>query len=85
MTKELRKAIMNRSKQRNKLLKTRNEKSISFLIAKEISVLACSLKLENVFSGKLENRVVSENRRFWNKCRSSFFGEVFSQRIYYFE
>ena len=49
MTKELRKAIMNRSKPRNTFLKTRNEESKRRLIAKEISVLACSAKLKDVF------------------------------------
>ena len=39
MTKELRKAIMNRSKLRNKFLKTRKEESKRYLMAKEISVL----------------------------------------------
>ena len=52
MTKELRKAIMNRSKLRNQFLKTRNEESKGALIVKEIFVLACSARIKEVF---LEN------------------------------
>ena len=33
------------------------------LIAKEISVLACSAKLKGVFFGEIYHKVVSDNRR----------------------
>ena len=49
MTKELRKAIMNRSKLRNKFLKTRSRNLEGVLIAKENSGLAFSAKLKYVF------------------------------------
>ena len=65
MTKELRKTIMNRSKLRNKFLKTRNEESKRRCIAEEISLLACSARLKDFFFGKIHHRVVSENRKFW--------------------
>ena len=51
MTKELRKAIMNRSKLRNKLLKTETRSLEGGLTAKEIYVLVCSAKLKDVFLG----------------------------------
>ena len=51
VTKELRKAIMNRSKLRNKFLKTKKRTLEGVLIANEVSVLACSAKLKDVFWG----------------------------------
>ena len=45
MTKELRKAIMNRSKLRNKFLKGRNEESKRRFNCQRISLIACSAKL----------------------------------------
>ena len=62
MTKELRKAIMNRSILKNKFLKTRN--LIGVLIAKKVSVLACSAKLKDVYLGKLDHRVFSDIEKF---------------------
>ena len=61
MTKELRKGIMNRSKLRNKFLKTRNEESRRRFNRQKISALACSAKLKDVLFSKLDHRVVSEN------------------------
>ena len=78
VTKELRKAIMDRSKLRNKFLKleTRNLKS---LIAKEISVLACSARIRRFF-GKLDHRVVSDNITFWKTI-----GPLFSEKAFHKE
>ena len=51
MTKELRKAIMKRSKLRNKFLKGRNEESKRRFNCQRTSVIACSAKLKSVFLG----------------------------------
>ena len=80
MTKQLRKAIMNRLKLRNKFskLETRNLKGA--FIAKEISVLACSAKLKDVFFGKIDHRVVSNDRKFWKTV-----GPLFSEKAFHKE
>ena len=69
MAKELRKAIKNRSKLRNKFLKTRNEELKDVLIAKEISVSLLRKTKKRVFFcfffWKLDHRGISDNRRFW--------------------
>ena len=51
MTKELTKAIMSRSKLRNKFLKARKEESRRHFNPPKISVSACSAKLQDVFLG----------------------------------
>ena len=61
MTKELSKAITNRSKLRNKFLKTRNEEPRRSFNIQDIFVLAYSTKLKDVFWAKLDHRVASEN------------------------
>ena len=61
MTKELWKAITNRSKLRNKFLKTRNEEPRRSFNIQDIFVLAYSTKLKDVFWAKLDHRVASEN------------------------
>ena len=50
MTKELRKAVMNRSKLRNKFVKLEARNLKGALIAKEICVLVCSARIKDVFS-----------------------------------
>ena len=80
MTKELRKAIMNRSKLRNKFLKTRNEESKRrFDRQRSFGV---SLLRENkiCFFGKLDHRVASDNRKFWKTV-----GPLFSEKAFHKE
>ena len=78
---------MNISKLRTEFLKTRTEESkkcLNFCVSQRISVLACSVKLRDIFFGKLHHRFVSDNRNFGKNCWSSFLGEDFSQKIFYF-
>ena len=56
----------------------RNLKGI--LIAKEISLLACSAKLRDVFFGKPDHKVVSNNRKF---CKNV--GPLFSEKAFHKE
>ena len=58
MTKELKKAIMNRSKLRNKFLETRNEES------KRRFNIQRKFLLQKTFFGKLDHRLVSDSRKF---------------------
>ena len=47
------------------------------LIAKEIFVLACSARIKDVFFGKLDHRVVSDNRKFWKTIDPLFLEKAF--------
>ena len=81
MIKELRKAITNRSKLRNKLLKTRKEKSIkkafqSFNLQRIVCV-SLLRKTKRRFWRKLHHRVFSDNRKFWKNV-----GPVFSEKTF---
>ena len=51
LTKELRKTIMDKSKLRNLVLKTRNKESKRQFMCQRNSVLACSAKLKDIFLG----------------------------------
>ena len=70
MTKELRKAIMNRSKLRNKFLKTSNEESKRRFNRQK--TLLCKTKREFFWE---DHRVVSNNRKFWKTV-----GPLFSEK-----
>ena len=65
MTKELRKAIMNRSKLRNKFLKTRNEESRRRFNCQRNFCVSLLRKTKRCFFGKLDHKVVFDNRKFW--------------------
>ena len=65
MTKELRKAIMDRSKLRNKFLKTRNEESKRRFNRQKNFCVSLLRKIKRGFFGKLDHTDVSGNRKFW--------------------
>ena len=81
MTKESRKAIMNRSKVRNKFLKTRSRNLEGVLIAKENSGLAFSAKLKYVFFGKVDHKVFSDNTKFWKTVSPLFLERGFHKEF----
>ena len=64
MTKELSKAVMNRSKLRNKFLKTRNEESRRRFKRQRNLCVSLLRKTKRRFSGKIDH-IVSNNRKFW--------------------
>ena len=80
MTKELRKAIMNRSKLRNKFFKTRNEKSKRRFNRQRNFCVRLLRKNKRRFFGKLDHRVVSDNRTFWKTV-----GPLFSEKAFHKE
>ena len=80
MAKELRKTIMNRSKLRNKLLKTRNEESRRHFIPERNFFVGLFCKTKRRFFGKLDHRVVSSNRKFWKTV-----GLLLSETAFYKE
>ena len=80
MTKELRKAIMNRSKLRNKFLKTRNEKSRRRFNRQRNLCASLIRKTKRSFYGKLNHKVVSDNRKFWKSV-----GPLFSEKAFHKE
>ena len=80
MTKELRKAIMNRLKLRNKFLKTRNEESKRRFNRQRNFCASQLRKNKRGFFGKLNHRVVSDNRKFWKTV-----GPLFSEKAFHKE
>ena len=79
MTEKLRKAILNRSKLRNSFLKTRNEepKRRFNYQNKFVSLLR---KPKRRFFGKLDHRVVFDNRKFWKAVSSVFLERAFHKK-----
>ena len=69
MTKELRKAIMNSSRLRNKFLKTKNEESKKCFNSQINLCLSLLHKTKRRFSGKLNHKVISDSRKFWKTVR----------------
>ena len=63
ITKELRKAIVNRSKLRNKFLKTRNKEPKERFNRQRSFCDSLLRKTKRCFFGKLDHRVVSVNRK----------------------
>ena len=49
-------------------------------MAKEISVLACSSKLKDVFFGKLDRRLISDGRKFWKTVVPLFPEKAFHKK-----
>ena len=80
MTKELRKAIMKRSKLRIKFFKTRNEKSKRRFNRQRNFCVSLLRKNKRRFFGKLDHRVVSDNRKFWKTV-----GPLFSEKAFHKE
>ena len=80
MTKEMRKTTMNRSKLRNKFLKTRNEESRR-RFNRQINLCVSLLrKTKRRFFGKLNHKVVSDNKIFWKTV-----GPLFSEKAFHKE
>ena len=77
MTKELRKAIMNRSKLRKKFLKTRNQESKRRFNRQRNFCVSLFRKNKRRFFGKLDHRVVSDNRNFWKTVGPLFLEKAF--------
>ena len=80
MTKELRKAIMNRSKLRNKFLKTRNKDSRRRFNHQRNFCVSLLRKTKRRFFGKLDHNVSSVNRKFWKTV-----GPLFSEKAFHKE
>ena len=80
VTKELRKAIMNRSKLRNKFLKTRNKDSRRRFNHQRNFCAGLLRKTKRLFFGKLDHNVFSVNRKFWKTV-----GPLFSEKAFHKE
>ena len=80
MTKELRKAIMTRSKLRNKFLKTRNEESKRRFNRHRNFCVSLLRKNKRRFFGNIDHKVVSDNRTFWETV-----GHLFSEKAFHKE
>ena len=83
VTKNLRKAIMKRSKLQNKYLreKTKEAKSL-YNKQRNLCVSILRKKKNRDYLGNLNNRIVTDNRKFW-KTISPLFSEKASHRESY--
>ena len=82
MTKDLHKAIMKRSKLRNKFLKSRNLSDRKIIHHKEIFVKKLLRNTKRTYFSKLDIRKVTNNRTFWKFVVSLFSNKVSkSQKI----
>ena len=77
MTKELKKAIMNRSKLRRKFLKTRNKESRKRFNRQRNTCVSLLRKTKRRFFEELDDKVVSNNREFWKTVGPLFSGKDF--------
>ena len=75
--KELRKAIMKRSKPRNKSLKTRNEESKKRFNRQSNFCFSFLDKTKRRLFGKLDHSLVSSNRKFWKTVIPLFSEKAF--------
>ena len=79
MTKELRKTIMNRSKLRNKFLKTRNEESRRRFNHQRNVCVSLLRKTKRLFFGTLNHKGLSDNSRFGKLFVLSFLRRIFAK------
>ena len=77
MTKELKKAIMNRSKLRRKFFKTRNKESRKRFNHQRNTCVSLLRKTKRRFFEELDDKVVSNNREFWKIVGPLFSGKDF--------
>ena len=73
-TKNLRKATMKRSKLRNKYLRERTNEAKSFYNKQRNLCVSILIKNKREFFGNLNNKIVTDNRKFW-KTISPLFSE----------
>ena len=73
---------MSRSKLRYKFLKNRNEESKRRFNRQRNFCVNLLPKTERHFFGKLDHRVVSDNRKFWRREIENFF---FSEKAFHKE
>ena len=71
---------MNRSKLRNKFLKTRNEESRRRFNRQRNLCVSLLRKTKRRFFGKLNHKVVSDDRKFWKTV-----GPLFSEKAFHKE
>ena len=83
MTKNLRKEIMLRSKLRNVYLKTRTNKSKQLYNKQRNLCVTLFRKAKKDYFSTLDNRIVSDNRKFWKAVNPLFSEKNLSERINY--
>ena len=71
---------MNRSKRRNKFLKTRNQEFRRRFNRKRNLCVSLLHKIKRRFLGKLDHKVVSDNGKFWKTV-----GPLFSEKAFHKE
>ena len=81
MTKELRKAIINRPKLGNKFLKTRNQESKKCLNRQWNFCVSLLCKTKRCFFGKPDDTVGSDYRIFWKTVGPLFLEKVFHEKL----
>ena len=77
VTKNLRKAIMKRSKLRNKYLRERTNEAKSLYNKQRNLCVSILSKNKREFFGNLNNKIVTDNRKFWKTISPLFFEKAF--------
>ena len=83
MTKNLRKEIMLRSKFRNVYLKTRTNESKQLYNKQRNLCVTLFRKAKKDYFSTLDNRIISDNRKFWKAVNQLFSEKNLSERINY--
>ena len=77
VTKNIRKAIMKRSKLRNKYLRERTNETKSLYKKQKNLCVSILRKNKRDYFGNLNNKIVTDNRKFWKIISSLFSEKVF--------
>ena len=77
ITKNLRKAIMKRSKLRNRYLRERTNEAKSLYNKQRNLCVSILSKNKREFFGNLNNKIVTDNRKFWKTISPLFFEKAF--------
>ena len=77
VTKNLRKAIMKRSKRRNKYLREGTNEAKSLYNKQRNLCVSILRKNKRAYFGNLNNQIITDNRKFWKNIRSLFSENAF--------
>ena len=77
VTKNLRKAIMKRSKRRNKYLREGTNEAKSLYNKQRNLCVSIFRKNKRAYFGNLNNQIITDNRKFWKNIRSLFSENAF--------
>ena len=81
VTKQLRKAVMKRSKLRNDFLKDRNDASQSAYRKQRNLCVTLLRKAKKQYFSNLEPKLITDNKKFWNSVKPLFSDKITVKEI----